>query len=77
MKQTYDLTGPTSLSEIPNLLGRENGPLDHLVKLGRETMEKIPGRGQLLKTGGATLFISCLILAGTYLFLTQLAEYGW
>ena len=77
MKQTYDLPGPTSLSDISGLLDRQTSPLDYLVKLGRDTIERIPERRQLFKTGGAILLISCLFLAGSYLFLAQLAEYGW
>ena len=77
MKQTYDLTRPTLLSEISGLAARGTSSLDSLARLGRKVIEWIPERRQLLKTGGATLLISCLFLAGSYLFLIQLAKYGW
>lgn len=77
MKQTYDLTGPTLLSEISGLSARGTSLLDSLAALGRKAIDRIPERGHLLKTGGATLLISCLFLACSYLFLTQLATYGW
>ena len=77
MKQTLEMTAQPIFAELSSRLVRaENGGT--LAKdLKKRIREGLPGRRDLLITGGATLFLSCLFLAGSYLFLTQLASYGW
>jgi len=54
--------------------------LSHLLRqiLRRQRVQNLIARLQNAASYGlATIAISGLLLAGTYLFLTQLAEYGW
>ena len=60
---------------------RSSAPeLSHLLRqiLRRQRVQVFLARLQNAAIYGlATIVVSGLLLAGTYLFLTQLAEYGW
>lgn len=77
MKQTCDMPAPTLFSGRFTWLIKEIGPHHYWAWLKEKIAERVPARKQLIKTGAATLLISCLFLAGSYLFLAQLAEHGW
>ncbi|MGI9568916.1 MAG: hypothetical protein ACR2PH_04070 [Desulfobulbia bacterium] len=77
MKQTCDLPAPTLFSGRFNWFAKDSNPHHYWAWLRAKVSEQIPERKQLLQTGAATLLISCLFLAGSYMFLAQLAEYGW
>lgn len=77
MKQTCDLPGPTLFSERFIWFIKESSPNHYWARLRGKITEWIPDRNQLIKTGAAVVLISCLFLAGSYMFLTQLATYGW
>jgi hypothetical protein len=77
MKQTLEMTAQPIFTELlSRVVGREN-PLALAKNLKKRICAGLPGRREMLLTGGATLFLGGLFLAGSYLFLTQLAAYGW
>lgn len=77
MKQTLEMTAQPVFTELlSRLVGRENS-VTLVRNLKKRISNGLPGRRELLFTGGATIFLSCLFLAGSYLFFTQLAAYGW
>ncbi len=77
MKQTLEMTAQPIFAELlSRVLGRENtATLANILK--KRIRTGLPGCREILLTGAATLFLSCLFLAGSYLFFTQLATYGW
>ena len=77
MKQTCDLPAPTLLSGRIPWLSKGIGLHGYWTWLREKISERMEKPAHLLKTGAATLLISCLFLAGSYMFLAQLAEYGW
>lgn len=77
MKQTCDLPAPTMLSGRIPWLSKEISLYGYWAGLREKISDRMGEPTDLLKTGAATLLISCLFLAGSYIFLTQLAKYGW
>jgi len=77
MKQTYDMTAQPGLSERLSWVMKKEDAEALAKRLKRKISTALPRLRQLLITGAATLFLSCLFLAGSYLFFSQLAAYGW
>lgn len=80
MKQTYELTPQPVFAELISWVARKEVAQAHLGNLKEfiaRRAARLPNRRQLLLTGAATLFLSGLFLAGSYLFFSQLATYGW
>ncbi len=77
MKQTLEMTAQPFFAELLSRLVRRENDGTLAKKLKEKIRAELPDRREILITGGATLFISCLFLTGSYLFLTQLARYGW
>ena len=77
MKQTLELTAQPVLNELLSGLVKKGDSAALLTSLVHKIRARLPGGRSLLVTGAATLFISCLFLAGSYLFFSQLAANGW
>lgn len=77
MKQTYELTAQPIFTELLSGVVKKEDSGATLIGLKQKIIAGLPSRRQILITGTATLFLSCLFLAGSYLFFTQLAAYGW
>ena len=77
MKQTYELTAQPIFTELLAWMVRKEdaGPVARWLR--QKIKSRFPGLVHVLITGAATLFLGGLFLAGSYLFFTQLATYGW
>ena len=77
MKQTYELTAQPIFTGLLSWVVKKEDAEAFLRILKHKIRARLPGHRQILITGAATLFLSCLFLGGSYLFFTQLAAYGW
>lgn len=77
MKQTYELTAQPIFTELLAWMVKKEVAGPAARRLREKIGSRFPGLVHVLVTGAATLFLGCLFLAGSYLFFTQLATYGW
>ena len=78
MKQTCELPATPLLNvRIPWPAREQTNSMPGWVALLKKVVHRLPDRAHLAKTTAAALLVSCLFLAGSCLFLVQLAEYGW
>lgn len=77
MKQIPELTASPTFTDTFSWSATIKPTRFSFTVLKQKAVEQISCHRCLLLSGAATLLISGLFLAGSYLFFIQLAKYGW
>lgn len=77
MKDVREMTAQPAISEMVFRMLKEGQFLNHFERLKEFFLVRPYRLRQLLISGVAVLFLTLLFLAGSYLFFTQLATFGW
>lgn len=75
MKQAHELTAQPDFADMSSWLA--GNPKIFRTVLKKLRSAKLKESRRLIQSGTAALAVALLFLAGSYLFLVQLAEYGW